>query len=57
MNLNGSKATPIGNISVDIWKSTVDIHLPYITNSINLSVEKGYFPEELKLAEVNPIFK
>ena len=39
MNLDGSKATPIGDISVDILKSTVDIHLPYITNSINLSIE------------------
>ena len=57
MNLDGSKATPIGDISVDVLKSTVDIHLPYITNSINLSIEKGCFPEELKLAEVSPIFK
>ena len=57
MNLDGSKATPIGDISVDILKSTVDIHLPFITNSIHLSIEKGCFPEELKLAEVNPIFK
>ena len=38
-------------------KSTVDIHLPYITNSINLSIEKGCLPEGLKLAEVSPIFK
>ena len=34
MNLDGSKPTPIGDISVDVLKSTVDIHLPYITNSI-----------------------
>ena len=57
MNLDGSKATPIGDISVDILKSTVDIHLPFITNSINVSIENGCFPEELKLAEVSPIFK
>ena len=37
MNLDGSKATPIGDISV-ILKSTVDIHPPFITNSINLKV-------------------
>ena len=36
MNLDGSKATPIGDISVDILKAAVDIHLPFITNSINL---------------------
>ena len=54
MNLDSSKATPIGDISVDIFKSTADIHLSF---SINLSIEKGCFPEELKLAEVSPIFK
>ena len=35
MNLDGSKSNPIGGISVDILKSTVDIHLLFITNSIN----------------------
>ena len=50
MNLDDSKSTPIGDISVDILKSTVDVQLPFITNSINLSIEKGFFPEELKLA-------
>ena len=34
-----------------------DIHLPFTTNHINLSIKKGCFPEELKLAEVSPIFK
>ena len=56
MNLDGSKATAIGDIP-DILKSAANIHLPFITNSINLSVKKGCFPEELKLAEVSPIFK
>ena len=57
MNLDSSKAAPIGDISVDILKSTIDIHLSFITSSINLWIEKGCFPEELKLAEVSPIFK
>ena len=57
MNLDSSKTTPIGDISVDILKSTVDIHLPFITKSINLSIEKGCFSEELKVAKVSPIFK
>ena len=57
MNLDGSKATPIGDISVDILKSTAGIHFPFITNSINLQIGKGCSPEELKLAEVSPIFK
>ena len=33
------------------------IYLPFITNSINLSIEKDCFPGELKLAEVSPMFK
>ena len=33
MNLDGSKATPIGDIYVDILKSTVDIYLPFITKA------------------------
>ena len=57
MNLDSSKATPIDDISVDILKPTIDIYLPIITNSIKLSIEKGYFPEERKLAEISPIFK
>ena len=34
MNLDGSNsnATPIGDISIDILKSTVDTQLPFITN-------------------------
>ena len=57
MNIDGSKATPTCDISADILKSTVDIHLPFIANSVNLSIEKGCFPEELKFTEVSPIFK
>ena len=49
MNLDGSKATPIGDISVDILKSTVDIHLPFITNSINLSMKTVVFLKILSL--------
>ena len=53
--MDGSKATPNGSISVNILKSTVDIHLPYITSIINFSIE-GHFPDKLKF-EVNPILK
>ena len=51
MNL-GSKSTLNGDISVNILKSTFDIHLSYIANIINLSIEEGHFPDELKLTEV-----
>ena len=57
MNLYNSKATPIGDLYVDILKSTIDIHLSFITNSINLLIKKDCFPKELKLAEISRIFK
>ena len=57
LNLDGSKATPVGDIPGDMLKSTVDIHLTFITKIINFSFENGCFPDELKLAEVSPIFK
>ena len=56
MNSDGSKATPNSDISVNILKSTVHIHLPYTTNITNFSIE-GHFPDELKFVNVNPIFK
>ena len=55
LNWDGSKATASGDISVNIFKSTVDVHFPYITN-INLSIQ-GYFPDELRFAEVSPVFR
>ena len=33
---DGSKATPVGNIPADMFKVTLDIHLPLITKIINL---------------------
>ena len=33
------------------------MHLPFITKIINISFENGCFSDELKLAEVSPIFK
>ena len=57
LKLDGSKATPVGDIPANTLKSTVDIHLPFITKTINFSFENGCFPDELKLAEVSPIFK
>ena len=56
LSLDASKATPVGDIPADILKSTVDIHLPFITKIINVSFKNGRFPDELKL-EVSPIFK
>ena len=47
----------MGHIPADMLKVTLDIHLSLITKIINLSFKNGCFPEDLKLAEVGPIFK
>ena len=57
LSIDGSKATLVGDIPADMLKVTLDIHLSLITKIINLSFENGCFPDDLKLAEVSPIFK
>ena len=57
LKVDGSKATPVGDIPADMAKSTVDIHLLFITKMINVSFEYGCFSDELQLAEVSPIAK
>ena len=57
LNVDGSKATPVGDIPTDMVKSTVDIHLPFITKMINVSIEHGFFSDELQLAQVSHIAK
>ena len=57
MKLNASKASPAVDIPTNLLKSTLDIHVKLLTNIINDSFEKGCFPDELKIAEVSPIFK
>ena len=52
MNLDGSKATPIGDIYVNILNWTLDIYLTFITNSINLSIKKGCFLKNLSLLKL-----
>ena len=57
INLDSFKATPVGDIPVNMLKSTVDMHLHFIIKIINLSFEKNHFTDDLKLAEVSPVFK
>ena len=35
----------------------MDIYLPFLADSTNDSLERGVFPDELKLSEVIPLFK
>ena len=57
LNLDDSNATLVGDIPVDMLKSTVDIHLPFIIKMIHVSFEYICFPDELKLAHASLIFK
>ena len=57
MNLDGSKATPVGDIPTDMLKQTIDIHYPIMTQIINMSIDNDCYPDDLKLAAVSPVFK
>ena len=36
---------------------TTDIHLPIMTQIINMSIDNNCYPDDLKLAQVSPVFK
>ena len=57
LNLSTKKATKNGDIPARILKKSVDIYIKEITFIINVYLEKGIFPDDLKLADVSPIFK
>ena len=55
LSIDGSKATPVGDIPANMFKVTLDIRLSGITKIINLSFENVCFPDDLKLTKVSPI--
>ena len=55
--MNQKKSAISSCIPVKVPIDSVDAYLPIFTNSINSSVRNGTFTEELKLAEVTPLFK
>ena len=57
LSLDNSKATQLGDIPVNLLKGTTDISVGILTSIINKSFENGRFPNELKQAEIFPIFK
>ena len=54
--LDGSKANPVGDIPAEILNSRTDVHVSLLTKIINSSLRNGCFPDEMKGAEVTPIF-
>ena len=57
LNRNNKKATSEGHIPVNLLKGSIDTYLPAFTEIINCSFEQNEFPNELKLADMIPIFK
>ena len=56
-SLNKKKSAISSCIPVKVLLDSVDTYLPIFTDIINSSIRNGTFPEELKLAEMTPIFK
>ena len=54
--LDGSKATSVGDIPVEMLKSRTDVCASLLTKITNSSLRNGCCPDELKSAEVTPIF-
>ena len=57
LNLSTKKATKNGDIPAKILKKSVDIYIKEITFIINDCLEKGIFPDDLKLADVHLYLK
>ena len=57
LNLNTKKSSASGSIPATILKQSLDIYLPYLTKSVNYTINESEFPAELKHSEVIPLFK
>ena len=55
--MNEKKANLTGDISAWILKGCGDSYISILTKILNISLERGRFPNQLKLAEMTPIFK
>ena len=57
MNLSSKKATRKGDIPAKILKDSLSVYAKELTTIINNCLKDGMFPNELKLADVSPVFK
>ena len=53
--LDHTKSTT--GISISLLKDNSDICSPILTNIFNSCIKNGLFPDQLKLADISPIFK
>ena len=57
MNLDGSKATPVGDIPIVMLKQIIDIHLPVKTQTIKgavMQIEKAMINDHLHVFQKHP---
>ena len=47
LKLNSKKSFIYGAIPASILKQTIEVHLKYLTNTINNSLKESTFPDEL----------
>ena len=57
LNLSSEKAARKGDIPAEILKNSVNTYLSELTILINNCLKNGVFPDDLKLADITPIFK
>ena len=57
LNLSSKKATRKGDIPAKTLKSSINAYLSELTILINNCLKKGFFPDDLKPADLTPIFK
>ena len=57
MNLSSKKATRKGDIPAKILKDSLIVYTNELTTIISNCLKDGLFPNELKLADVSPVFK
>ena len=57
LNMEEKKVNLTGDIPAGILKGCVDSYIPILTKILNTSLERGCFSNQLKLAEVIPVFK
>ena len=57
LSLNNSKAAPTNNIPVRILKENIDLFTCKLHNDLNIAIETGTFPRNLKKADITPSHK
>ena len=57
LKLNSKVSSEYGPIPASILKENIEVHLKYLTNTINYFLKGSTFPDELKQSEVIPVYK